>query len=138
MTDRERIEAFLAGSSFAVVGASRDRNKYGNKILRCYMMHDRTVYPVNPDATSIEGLDCYAELAFVPRPLHGISIITPPAVTERIVAELPVSGAGHVWIQPGAESERAVTRARALGLNVISGGPCLLVALGFREDWVTS
>jgi len=135
MTDRERIEAFLAGSSFAVVGAARDRNKYGNKVLRCYMMHDRTVYPVNPNASAVEGLDCYADLASVPRPLHGVSIITPPAVTERIVAGLPPSGAGHVWMQPGAESEQAVARATALGLNVISGGPCLLVALGFSEDW---
>ena len=135
MTDAERIEAFLAGSCFAVVGASHDRNKYGNKLLRCYMMHNRTVYPVNPNATSVEGLDCYPDLVSVPRPLHGVSIITPPAVTERIVADLPASGAGHVWMQPGAQSERAVARVKALGLNVISDGPCLLVALGFREDW---
>ena len=85
MTGRERIEAFLAGSSFAVVGASGDRSKYGNKVLRCYMMHGRTVYPVNPNASSVEGLDCYPDLVSVPRPLHGVSIITPPAVTERIV-----------------------------------------------------
>ena len=135
MTNREWIEAFLGGSAFAVVGASRDRNKYGNKVLRCYMMHDRTVYPVNPNATSVEGLHCYPDLASVPRPLHGVSVITPPAVTERILEDLPASGAGHVWMQPGAESERAVARARALGLNVISGGPCLLVALGFDETW---
>ena len=134
MTDRERIDAFLEGSTFAVVGASGDRGKYGNKVLRCYLQHGRTVHPVNPGASSVEGLDCYPDLASVPRPLHGVSIITPPAVTERIVEELPACGVGHVWMQPGAESERAVTRAKALGLNVIAGGPCLLVALGFRDE----
>ena len=77
MTDRERIDAFLEGSTFAVVGASSDRGKYGNKVLRCYLQHGRTVHPVNPGASSVEGLDCYPDLASVPRPLHGVSIIIP-------------------------------------------------------------
>ena len=133
-SDRRRIEAFLAGAPFAVVGASRDREKYGNKVLRCYKQHGLTVFAVNPNAEVVEGLTCYADLTAVPEKLHGVSVITPPAVTERIVEHLPACGARHVWMQPGAESERAVARAMDLGLSVISGGPCLLVALGFREE----
>ena len=63
----------------------------------------------------------------------AVSIITPPAITERVVEEAAELGIEHLWMQPGAESPRAVERARELGLNVISGGPCLLVVLGFRE-----
>ena len=40
---------------------------------------------------------------------------------------------GDLWMQPGAESPAAIARAQALGMNVIAGGPCLLVVLGFRE-----
>ena len=96
--------------------------------------HERTVYPVNPNAASVEELAVYSDLASLPGPVHGVSVITPPDVTEQIVEHLPGSGATWVWMQPGAESARAVARALELGVRVISGGPCLLVALGFRED----
>ena len=62
------------------------------------------------------------------------SIITPPTVTERIVQDAIAAGVKHLWMQPGAESQNAVDRAREAGLNVIAGGPCLLVVLGFREQ----
>jgi len=134
MDAREQLRAFLDGESFAVVGASRDRLKYGNKVLRCYRQHQRTAYPVNPHVATIEGLPAFADLTCLPRLVHGVSVIVPPAVTEQIVEQLPACGARWVWMQPGAESARAVARALELGLGVISGGPCLLVALGFRED----
>jgi len=134
MDVKARVAAFLAGGVYAVVGASRQRGKYGNKVLRCYGQHGRTAYPVNPQVDSVEGLTAYPDLTRLPEPVHGVSVIVPPATTERIVEELPASGAKWVWMQPGAESDRAVARAEELGLEVIAGGPCLLVALGFRED----
>lgn len=65
--------------------------------------------------------------------VHGVSIVTPPAVTESVAAEAAQAGIEHLWIQPGSESPRAIERARQLGLNVIAGGPCVLVTLGYRE-----
>jgi predicted CoA-binding protein len=128
-----RIESFLAGAPFAVVGASTDRSKYGNKVLRCYMQNGRVAYPVNPTVTEVEGLKAYPNLRSVPQAVHAISIITPPPVTERIVEEAGELGIKHVWMQPGAESAMAVRRAEELGMSVIAGGACLLVVLGHRE-----
>ncbi len=133
MTETERIEAFLGSGPFAVVGASADRAKYGNKVLRCYLQHGREVFPVNPRAPEIEGLKAYPSLAALPRPARAISVITPPAATAQVVREAHAAGVGHVWMQPGAESEEAVAAAEALGMNVIAGGPCLLVVLGYSE-----
>ncbi|MBX3380367.1 MAG: CoA-binding protein [Phycisphaeraceae bacterium] len=130
---QSRIEAFLAGSPFAVVGASQDRAKYGNKVLRCYVQNGRAVYPVNPSATEVEGRKAYSNLRSLPEAVHGISIITPPRVTERVIEEAGESGIRHVWMQPGAESARAVRRAEELGMNVIAGGACVLVVLGYSE-----
>lgn len=133
MSESESIQNFLAGASFAVVGASTDRSKYGNKVLRSYMQRKRAVTPVHPKEAVIEGLACAPDLAaVVPRP-HGVSIITPPAVTEKIVAQAIELGIRHLWMQPGAESAAAIDAARAAGIDVIAGGPCLLVVLGFRE-----
>ena len=66
--------------------------------------------------------------------MHGISVITKPDVTESIVEEAAELGIKNIWMQPGAESEKAVKRAEALGMNVIAGGPCALVTLRYRED----
>lgn len=133
MPRQHGIKAFLAGDRFAVVGASRDRAKYGNKVLRAYQMADMEVYPVNPQADEIEGLKCYPDLASLPKPVHGISVITPPAVTETIIEQAAAQGIHHVWLQPGAESPSAVEKGEALGLNLIADGSCFLVVSGYHE-----
>ncbi len=133
-TTDERIDAFLASSAFAVVGASTDRSKYGNKVLRCYQQHGRKVYPVNPKAPSVEGLPAYPSLSALPERVPAISVITPPAATEQVVRDAHAAGVKHVWMQPGAESDDAIRTAEALGMNVIAGGPCLLVAMGYSES----
>ena len=127
------IADFLTGRPHAVVGASRDRNKCGNKVLRCYMQHGRPVYPVNPHATAVEGLTAYPDLSALPAAVQGISIITPPHITAAVVAEAAAAGIGHLWMQPGAERRQAIGRAEALGLSVVADGACILVVLGYRD-----
>jgi predicted CoA-binding protein len=133
MTSQERIQSFLGAKRFAVVGASQDRSKYGNKVLRVYMQNDRDAVPINPTAAEVEGLKAYPDLASVPGKIEAVSIITPPAVTERIVQDAIKRGIKHIWMQPGAESQRAIKAAEDAGANVIASGPCVLVALHYRE-----
>jgi len=127
------IERFLAIGSFAVVGASSDRAKYGNKVLRCYQQHDLPVVGVHPKLAEVEGARCYARLTDVPGPPRAVSIVAPPAAAPTIVADAIAVGCRHLWFQPGAEDEAAIATARAAGLEVIADGPCVLVALGFRD-----
>ena len=133
MNLQTQIDQFLSGSPHAVVGASRNCAKYGNKVLRAYLQTKRPVYAVNPTADVVEGLTVYSSVRDLPEPVHGISIITPPESTEAIVREAGELGIGHVWMQPGAESNAAIELAERLGMNVIASGPCLLVVLGFRD-----
>ena len=128
-----QIERFLAGEVYAVAGASRVRAKYGNKVLRCYQQNGRTVYAINRHGEEVEGVPGFEHLVDLPEPVHGLSIVTPPAITERLVEEAAAAGIRHLWMQPGAESEEAIERAEQLGLDCIAGGPCLLVVLGYRE-----
>jgi predicted CoA-binding protein len=134
MSSQEKIQKFLAGKRFAVVGASQDREKYGNKVLRVYQQNNIEAVPVNPTAKEIEGVAAYPDLASIPGPVDGVSIITRPAVTEQVVQDAVKRGIKHIWMQPGAESERAVALAEKSGANVIAGGPCVLVALHYREE----
>src|SRR5512145_2232963 len=132
-SEKDLVRAFMSQGPFAVVGASSDPTKYGNRVLRAYLQRGEDVYPINPRADSIEGLKAYGSLRALPVKVRGVSIITPPAITERVVEEAAQAGAEFVWMQPGAESPEAVRKAQALGLKVIAGGPCYLVVAGFRE-----
>jgi predicted CoA-binding protein len=134
MNVQQRIQDFLAAGPWAVAGASTNRSKYGNKVLRTYLQRNLEVYPVNPRATEIEGVPCYPDLESLPEGVQGLSIITPPQITEELVEAAAQKGIQKLWMQPGAESSRALRRAKELGLSVIAGGPCLLVELGFRES----
>jgi predicted CoA-binding protein len=134
MTKASSLDEFLAGSAFAVAGASKDRSKYGNMVLRCYLQHGYKAYPLHPAVPEIEGLATSPSLAALPETVHGVSIITPPSITESVIDEAIRLGIRHIWIQPGAEHPAAIARAEAAGINVIHGGPCLMVILGFDDD----
>lgn len=129
----QQIADFLAGETFAVVGASANRHKYGNKVLRLYQQLGLSVTPVNPREAVIEGLPVVASLSEMSATPHAISIITPPEVTEQIVAEAIAIGLHHIWMQPGAENDTAIDACRQAKVKLIHSGPCILVALGYRQ-----
>ncbi|MFI4938453.1 MAG: CoA-binding protein [Candidatus Berkiellales bacterium] len=128
------INQFLSASAFAVAGASNDRNKYGNKVLRCYLQHGKKVYPVNPREQFIEGIAAIQNIADLPAEVSSLSVITPPAVTEKIIEQAIKKGIKNIWLQPGAESDQAIEIAQKHGVNIIAGGPCILVTLGFKDN----
>lgn len=133
-TIRDQIDKFFQSKAFAVVGASSDRDKYGNKVLRCYMQHGKSVYPINLHETSIEGLRVLSHLSQLPAEVDSISIITPPEATTQIVDEAIMKGIHNIWMQPGAQSSLGIEKALEHQMNVIAGGPCVLVTLGFHEE----
>ncbi|MFZ2951196.1 MAG: CoA-binding protein [Desulfuromonadaceae bacterium] len=133
MTIQEQIEQFLASPAFGVVGASTNRHKFGNKVLRCYLQHDRKAIPVNPNEPEIEGIPCAATISDLPANTVSISMITPPAVTLKLVPLAVEKGIRNIWMQPGAEHPDAVALCREKGINVIADGSCLLVVMGYHE-----
>ncbi len=133
-TIEEKIIQFLAAEAFAVAGASSNRDKYGNKVLRCYQQHDRRVIPVNPRSATIEGLNCATSVVELPTEVQSLSIITPPKITEQLVEQAIDQGIKNIWMQPGAQSALAVSRCEESGINVIADGSCLLVVLGYHEN----
>lgn len=128
---RKNVERFLNSAAFGVVGASANRAKFGNMVLRCYLQDSRVVYPVNPQLDEVEGITCLKSINDLPDNVESISIITPPSVTEQVVELAHTKGIKNIWMQPGAESEVAVQKCTEYGINVIADGSCILVMLGF-------
>lgn len=128
-----QIEAFLSSPAFGVAGASAKREKYGNKVVRCYQQNQRQVYPVNPKEKVIEGEPCVASVLDLPHEVKSLSIITPPQVTEQVVEQAIGRGIENIWMQPGAQSDPAIKACEDAGVNVIADGTCILVVLGYHE-----
>lgn len=113
----------------AILGASRDRSKYGNKSVRAHLAKGYEVFPVNPGASEIEGLPAYPSLAAVPAAhLDRISVYLPPEVGLKLLDEIKAKGAGEVWFNPGSDSPELIARAEALGLPVVQA--CSIVDVG--------
>ena len=113
----------------AIIGASSDRSKYGNKSVRAHLQQGYEVYPVHPRESIIEGLPAYRSVLDVPvATLDRISVYLPPALGLQIIDEIARKPAREVWFNPGAESPALVARARTLGVNAIVG--CSIIAVG--------
>jgi predicted CoA-binding protein len=120
--------------TIAIIGASNDRNKFGNKAVRAYVRQGYTVYPVNPHEEKIEGLTVFKSVAAVPVRPAMISVYVPPAVLLKLLPEIAARGCDELWLNPGTESDDVLAEAERLGLNVIQA--CSIVGIGLNPSQV--
>ena len=119
----------MSRPTIAVVGASSDRAKFGNKAVRAYVLKGYDVYPIHPKEERIEGLQVYRSVADVPAAtLDRVSIYLSPAIGLQALPEIARKPAGEVWFNPGADSPEVLAKARELGMNAIAG--CSIVDVG--------
>lgn len=105
--------------TIAVIGASSNRHKFGNKALRIFAQRGFTVLAINPNEAEVEGYRTYPSVLDVPGPIDLATVYVPPDVGIRVMDEIAQKGIGEVWLNPGADGHRVVARAKALGLNTI-------------------
>lgn len=103
----------------AILGASTNRDKYGNKSVRAHLKAGFRVFPVNPKEPSIEGLTAYQNLSAIPATIDRISVYLPPSIGLAVLPEIAAARPKEVWLNPGSESAELVAEAERLGLNVI-------------------
>lgn len=112
----------------AVVGASNDRHKFGNKALRAFRAEGHTVIPINPHEKQVEGIKAYASVLDVPGPIDMATVYVQPEIAMALLAEFERKDIPEIWINPGAEDEALMAEAARRGLNVIYA--CSIVGIG--------
>lgn len=112
----------------AILGASADPTKFGNRAVRAYKARGYRVFPVNPKETEIEGLPVFPNLDAVPVRPDKVSVYLPPPVLLKVLPDIAKKGCDELWLNPGTESPEVLAEAERLGLNVIQA--CSIVALG--------
>lgn len=112
----------------AIIGASKDPLKFGNKAVRAFLRQGFTVYPVNPKESEIEGLAAWRSIGEVPVRPDMISVYLPPAVLLKLLPDIAARGCDELWLNPGTESDEVLAEAERLKLNVIQA--CSIVGVG--------
>ena len=114
--------------TIAILGASSDRRKFGNKAVRAFLQQGYEVFPVNQKEETIEGLQVFKSIADVPVRPQMVSVYLPPPALVKVLPEIARKGCDELWLNPGTESPEVVAEAERLGLNVIQA--CSIVAVG--------
>ena len=114
----------------AVIGASNNREKFGNKAVRAYLAHGHSVYPVNLREAKVEGIAAYRSLLDIPVDLDATLVYVPPEVTLRLLPAIARKRPGELYLNPGSEDDAVVARAAELGLKPILA--CSILAIGDR------
>jgi len=112
----------------AVIGASSDRNKFGNKALRAFKAEGYTVVPVNPNEREVEGLPTFASVVDVPQAIDMATVYVPPEVGITLLDGFAKKQIPEIWINPGAENDELLAEAKKRKLNVIAA--CSIVGIG--------
>jgi hypothetical protein len=112
----------------AIVGASSDRRKFGNKALRAFAQQGFIVFPINPHEREIEGHPAFASVLDVPGPIDMATVYVRPEVGVRVMDDLAAKEVREIWLNPGADGPEVVARAGQLGLKTIQA--CSIIAIG--------
>lgn len=131
--DVELIRAMLTKKNvFAVVGVSRDPEKYGCQVYRALRNSGYCVYCVNPNTDEVLGDKCYPSLEALPVKPHVVDFVVPPKITEHVVKTCKKLGITKVWMQPGSDSETAIKFCEENGIDVVHG-VCVMVERRSRQ-----
>ena len=116
---QDTIQEFMGKKKFAVVGATDNTEKNGNRIFKNLKGRGYEVYPVNPKLDELDGTKVYHTLSDIPEKVDVVDFVVPPAVTEEILKECKELGLDRIWLQPGSESEKAIEYCNDNGMQVL-------------------
>lgn len=121
MTSKSAVDDFISQHIFAIVGVSRSGNKFGNSTFRELSSHGYKLYPIHPEAETLEGVPAYKDFASLPEKVDGLIVIVPPEQTDKVVRDAARAGIKRIWMQQGAQSESAIRFCQDNAISEIHG-----------------
>jgi len=112
----------------AVIGASSNRDKFGNKAVRAFAQRGYTVIPINPAENNVEGYPAYRSVLDVPGHIDLATLYVAPPIGVQVMDDLAKKGIPEVWLNPGAYDRSVVDKAQSLGLKTVR--QCSIIAIG--------
>jgi len=125
---REMIDKFFISDAFAVAGVSEKTSKFGSMVYNEFKKKGYIVYPVNKKYENIRGDACFSSVRDLPEHVSSVVAVVPPSATETVIQECMDGNIKNLWIQPGADSQKAIEIAQNSGINTVFG-ECILMYL---------
>ena len=94
--------------TYALIGASANKDKYGYKVLENLLDAGFKVVPINPKGGEILEQKVYKNINEVETDIDVAIFVVPPAVTEKVINDVVKLNIKKVWLQPGSESEKVI------------------------------
>jgi predicted CoA-binding protein len=116
----------------AVIGASNDRNKFGNKAFRGFLQKGYHAFPVNPNEPEVEGHASFKSVADIPNSLDLVTVYVPPPVLLKLLPGIAQKGCGELWLNPGTDSHSVLQEAKKLNLKTVQ--TCSILAIGLSPS----
>lgn len=130
MTSKTAVEGFINQKTLAIVGVSRGGKKFGNMAYRELKAKGYTLFPIHPEAATLEGDPAYKDFASLPAKVGGVLVVVPPEQTDKIVREAVAAGIPRIWMQQGSESKAAIRFCQENGISEVHGECIMMYAIG--------
>ena len=130
MTSKEIVNDFISQKSLAIVGVSRNPAKFGNGIFRELKTKGYTLYPIHPEASTLEGVTAYKTFSDLPEKVGGVIVNIQPPQAEAVVRAASAAGITRIWLQQGSTSREALDFCEQNGIAVVHGECILMYAIG--------
>ena len=112
----------------AVIGASNDRAKFGNKAVRAFVRTGYKVFPVNPNESEVEGIPSFKSIKDLPVRPEMVTVYVPPPVLLKLLPDIAAKGCDELWLNPGTDSDEVLAEVERLGIEYIRA--CSIVGVG--------
>lgn len=126
------IEQMFDKKKWAVVGATQNPSKFGNKIFKKLQQHHFEVTPINPVYDNVEGVQTAATLKDMKVKPDCVNVVVSPERAKAAIKDAADMGVEYIWFQPGTFDDETIQMAEDKGLKVVHHH-CVLVELGKRE-----
>jgi Predicted CoA-binding protein len=115
-----KIEKFLANKNLAIAGASRNTDKFGYKVFEFLRSKGYKLYPIHPEAESLDGTICYKKPSDIPPDVRNLYVVTPQHATDKLIESAVERGFDMIWMQQKSETPNSVALAKNKGIDIIT------------------
>lgn len=121
-------QEMLEKKSWAVVGVTAKKDKWGNRIFNILKENDYETYGVSPNYDEIDGEKIYHSLSDLPSKVDVIDLVVSPKISLSTLDEANELGIEYIFFQPGTYNDEVIAKADELGLKYLIGD-CIYATL---------
>ena len=120
MVTRKEIDNFFESKKLAIAGVSRNKKKFGYQVFNDLSKLGYDVYPINPNADTINDKKCYNNVSVLPPEINSLLILTPKSETDAVLRDAINNGITNIWVQQMSDTKDTIRIAEEYQKEIIN------------------